>query len=265
MIPHQRIIDTVGIDDKRNMDKDQNKNSINKVATIAYLTFKHIDAIIETAINLRDRLLMWLLSRTGCRVSEILAIVVDDINLASGVIVIKHLKRRIKLSCPHCNVRIGRKNKFCPGCGKEIDEAVKEKLEQHHRRVLPIDKTTSVMIREYIDRGGPTNDNGRFLLFGINRFRARQIITECAQKVNLPQLLNPDSGRTHKIGPHSFRVAFTIRWIQADDSPESLKALQLHLGHKNFTTTMSYRKMDFGERRQFYDKINWETNSDLDT
>ena len=177
------------------MDKDQNNNSINKAATIAYLTFKHIDAIIEAATNLRDRLLMWLLSRTGCRVSEMLAIAVEDINLTSGIIVIKHLKRRIKLSCPNCSVRIGRKNKFCPGCGIKISEAIKEKLEQHHRRVLPIDKTTSVMLREYIGRGGPTNNNGRLLLFGINRFRVRQIITDCAQKANVPKLLNPDTGK----------------------------------------------------------------------
>ncbi len=247
------------------MNKDQNNNSINEVATIAYLTFKHIDVIIEAAINLRDRLLMWLLSRTGCRVSEILSVAVEDIDLASGVIIIKHLKRRIKLSCPNCNVGIGRKNKFCPGCGIEIDEAIKEKLEHHHRRVLPIDKTTSVMLREYIRRGGPTNNNGRLLLFDINRFRVQQIIAECAQKANISRLLNPDTGKMHQIGPHSFRVAFTIRWIQIDDSPESLKALQQHLGHQNFTTTMGYRKMDFKERRKFYDKINWETNDGLDT
>lgn len=236
-----------------------------EVPTITYLTYEHIDAIIGASMNLRDRLLMLLISHTGCRVSEILAITVEDIDLASGVIIIKHLKRCIQLSCPDCGVRLGRKSKFCPGCGLKISEITKEKLEQHRRRVIPIDKTTSVMLREYIDRGGPVNRNGRLLLFGINRFRVRQIITECAEKANIPQLLNPDTGKIHKIGPHSFRIAFTIRWIHADDSPESLKALQLHLGHRNFTTTMHYRQMDFEERRRFYDKINWETNNGPDT
>ena len=235
-----------------------------KVATISYLTYQHIDAIIGVAMNLRDRLLMWLISRTGCRVSEILAATVEDIDLASGVIIIEHLKRRIQLSCPDCGVRLGRKSKFCPGCGLKISETTKGKLEQHRRRAIPIDKTTSAMLMEYIDRGGPVNRNGRLFLFGVNRFRVRQIITECAKKANIPQLLNPDTGKIHKVGPHSFRIAFTIRWIQADDSPESLKALQQHLGHQNFTTTMHYRQMNFEERRKFYDKIDWETNNGPD-
>jgi integrase/recombinase XerD len=242
------------------MNNSRKNNPINKVATISYLTYQHIDAIIVVATNRRDRLMMWLLSRIGCRVSELLAIAIDDIDLASGYIIIKHLKWRILRSCPVCGVRLGRKHKFCPGCGTEINEATKEKLERHYRRILPIDKTTSAMIREYIECGGPVNHNGRLLLFGINRFRVRQIITECALRANIPKILNPDTGKIHEAGPHAFRVAFTIRWIQADDSPESLKALQQHLGHQNFTTTIGYRKMDFDERRKFYDKIGWETS-----
>lgn len=243
------------------MDRDQNNNHRNEITTLAYLTFEHIDAIIEAATNLRDRLLMWLLSRTGCRVSEALDIAVEDIDLTSGIIVIKHLKRRTKLTCPKCNARIGQNNKFCPGCGTKISEATKEKLEQRHRRVLPIDQGTSVMLKEYIDRGGPINRGGRLMLFSVNRFRVWQMISERAQKVNLPRLINPDTGKMHKVGPHSFRVAFAIRWIQADDSPESLKALQEHLGHQSFTTTMRYRKMGFEERRKYYDKIKWENNN----
>ena len=224
----------------------------------AYLTSSNIDAVIEAATNLRDKLIMWLLSRTGCRVSELLALTVDDVDLASGIIIIKHLKRQIKLHCSGCNAVLSRLSIFCPGCGIKIDETVKEKLEQHHRRVIPIDKISCGMIREYINRGCPINDNGRLILFGINRFRVRQITAECAQKAGIPLLLNPDTGKLHKVGPHSFRVAFTVRWIQEDDSPESLKALQQHLGHANYSTTLAYRKMDFKERRQFYDKIKWD-------
>jgi len=261
MIPHQPIIDIAKANDKTNMDRDQNNNHRNKITTLVYLTFEHIDAIIEAAINLRDRLLMWLLSRTGCRVSEALDIAVENIDLALGIIVIKHLKQRIKLTCPKCNVRIGQNNKFCPGCGNKISDATKIKLEQRHRRILPVDPETLSLLNEYIQRGGPVNRNGRLLLFDINRHRVWQIITECAQKANLPRLINPDTGKIHKVGPHSFRVAFTIRWIQADDSPESLKALQEHLGHQSFTTTMRYRKMGFEERRKYYDKIKWENDN----
>lgn len=261
MVPHQPIIDIAKANDKTNMDRDQNNNHRNKITTLAYLTFEHIDAIIEAAINLRDRLLMWPLSRTGCRVSEALDIAVENIDLASGIIVIKHLKDRIMLSCPDCGIRLSKANKYCPGCAQKVNKVTKEKFEQRHSRILPIDPGTLSLLNEYIQRGGPVNRNGRLLLFGINRHRVWQIITECAQKANLPRLINPDTGKIHKVSPHSFRVAFTIRWIQADDSPESLKALQEHLGHQSFTTTMRYRKMGFEERRKYYDKIKWENDN----
>ena len=239
-----------------NMDKDQN-NTSDKIITLSYLTFEHIDSIIETTMNHRDRLLMLLLSRTGCRVSEALSITVDDIDLTSKLITIKHLKRRIKLTCPECSARLSHNSNFCPGCGNKINETTKLKLEQRHRRLIPIDDETLVKLEEYIDRGSPVDRNGRLMLFGINRHRVWQIIKECAVKAGLPRLINPDTGKMHSVGPHSFRVAFTVRWIQANDSAESLKALQEHLGHQNFATTMRYRKMNLEERRKYYDNIRW--------
>ena len=224
---------------------------------IAYLSWEHICAIIEAATNMRDKLLMWLLSRAGCRISEALAIFIDDINLVLGTITIVHLKRRLKLACPKCKARLSATHTFCPGCGGKVGRAIKEKLEQHRRRVIPIDQETLELLREYIKRGGPVNRNGRLLLFGINRHRAYQIISKCAEIAGIPKLINPETGKVHNVGPHSFRVAFTVRWIQSDDSPESLRALQEHLGHQSFATTMRYRKIGFEERRTYYDKIQW--------
>ena len=254
--PTSLIIDVAKANDKMNMDKDQN-NTSDKNNTISYLTFEHIDSIIETTINYRDRLLMLLLSRTGCRVSEALSITVDDIDLTSKLLTIKHLKRRIKLACPECSARLSHNSNFCPGCGNKINETTKLKLEQRHRRLIPIDDETLVKLEEYIDRGGLVDRNGRSMLFGINRHRVWQIIKECAVKAGLPRLINPDTGKMHTVSPHSFRVAFTVHWIQANDSTESLKALQEHLGHQNFATTMRYRKMNLEERRKYYDNIRW--------
>ena len=139
-----------------------------------------------------------------------------------------------------------------------MSKAVKEKLEQRRKRILPVDPDTIVLLKEYIDRCGPVNRGGKLILFGINRHRCWQVIKDCAERAGLPKLINPETGKTHNVGPHSFRVAFTIRWIQADDSTESLRALQEHLGHQNFNTTMGYRKLDFVERRRYYDKIRWD-------
>ena len=65
-----------------------------------YLEPKEIDRIEQAAECLRDKLLVRLLSRLGCRVSEALGITVTDIDFDQGTVTIVHLKRRIKLSCP---------------------------------------------------------------------------------------------------------------------------------------------------------------------
>ena len=81
-----------------------------------YLEPKEIERIEQAAECLRDILLVRLLTRLGCRVSEALGITVDDIDFDQGTVTIVHLKRRIKLTCPHCRQRLSRTARFCPGC-----------------------------------------------------------------------------------------------------------------------------------------------------
>ena len=73
-----------------------------------YLELKEIERIEQAAECLRDRLLIRLLARLGCRVSEALGITVEDIDFDQGTVTIVHLKRRIKLSCPNCSTRLSR-------------------------------------------------------------------------------------------------------------------------------------------------------------
>ena len=68
----------------------------------------------------RDRLLIRLLFRLGCRVSEALVFKVSDIDFEQGTITILHLKTRIRLSCPKCKARLGRRHQFCPECGEAL-------------------------------------------------------------------------------------------------------------------------------------------------
>ena len=63
-----------------------------------------------------------------------------------------------------------------------METAVAEAREHRRMRTLPIDKTTLQMLQEYIQRGGPVVRDGKRLIFGINRHRSYQIITECAEK-----------------------------------------------------------------------------------
>ena len=61
-----------------------------------YLELKEIELLESAASCLRDRLLIRLLSRLGCRISEALAINTNDIDLEQGTIIILHLKTRSK-------------------------------------------------------------------------------------------------------------------------------------------------------------------------
>ena len=153
--------------------------SISEPGIKSYLEPEEVTILSQAAINLRDLLLILLLFRLGCRISEALALVVEDIDLIRGLISIQHLKTRLKLSCPSCNTRLGRSHSYCPKCGTKVEKAVSEAKEHRRLRTLPIDDVTRQLLQDYIQRGGPVIRNGKRLIFGINRHRAWQIITEC--------------------------------------------------------------------------------------
>jgi len=217
----------------------------------------------KAALCFRDRLLIRLLFRSGCRISEALCLKVEDIDLAHCTVTIQHLKSRLRLSCSVCGVRLGRSHTYCPGCGAKVEKAVAQ--EQEHRRVrtLPVDGDTLQMLKDYIRRGGPVRREGKRLIFGINRYRAWQILKECAERAGLPKLVNPETGRVHNVSPHRLRDAFAVHAIKLDDSGDGLRLLQEHLGHVSFNTTAKYRKVAGEEHREWYQKL-WsnETNGD---
>jgi len=213
-----------------------------------------------TATNLRDRLLIRLLFHLGCRVSEALAISTNDIDFAQGTVTIIHLKRRIRLSCGNCGNGLGITSTFCSRCGKKVASAVRKEIDRRKQRILPIDRATLKLLREYIDRGGPVQRQGKKLLFGINRHRGWQIIRDCADKAGLPKLTNPETGEVHNVSPHRLRDAFAVHAVKQDDSGDGLRLLQEHLGHVSFNTTARYRKVSGKEHHEWYEDL-WEESS----
>ena len=223
----------------------------------AYLEPDEVALMENAASNLRDKILIHLLFRLGCRISEVLSIKVDDINFAQGTIAIIHLKRRLKLSCANCGARLGANHLFCPKCGGRIEKSHTEEQEHRRQRVLPIDSQTLDLLKEYIQRGGPVVKEGKTLLFGINRHRSWQVVKECAEKAGLPKLVNPETGKVHNVSCHKLRDCFAIHAMKLDDSGDGLRLLQEHLGHQNFNTTAKYRKVSGKEQREWYDRM-WE-------
>ena len=228
--------------------------------TRAYLEAEEVYKLERAATNLRDRLLIRVLSHLGCRISEALGIKVEDIDMVNHTVSIQHLKARIQLSCPCCDARLGKSHTFCPRCGEKVEEAIAREREHRRLRTLPIDSETIGMLKEYISRGGPMLKNDTRLIFGINRHRAWHIIRECAERASLPKLLNPETGQIHGVSPHRLRDSFTIRAIKVNDSGDGLRLLQEHLGHQSITTTMKYRKVAGNELKTWYGKL-WEAEN----
>lgn len=220
-----------------------------------YLEPEEVTILENKATNLRDRILSHVLFHLGCRISEALAISVENIDLVAGTITIMHLKTRLKLTCPHCDARVGKSHTYCPVCGTKVERVVSEAMEHRRMRTLPIDDDTRQMLQDYIQRGGPVVRNGKSLIFGINRHRAWQIVRDCAEKAGLPKLVNPETGKIHGVSPHRLRDAFATHAVKLDDSGDGLRLLQEHLGHASFNTTAKYRKVAGEEHKSWYERL----------
>ena len=220
-----------------------------------YLEPDEVGQIEHAATNLRDRLLIRMLYRLACRVSEVLGIGEDDIDFIDGAVIIAHLKVRINLSCPKCGAKLSRTAKFCPGCGVAVEQAVSKATEHPHKRVIPIDSDTLALLRDYIARGGPVQVNGKRLIFGISRRRACEIVGECARKAGVGPLINPETREPRGISPHRLRDAFATMAVNKDGSPNSIRMLQEQLGHESIATTMKYKKVSDGELKEWYDRL----------
>ena len=223
----------------------------------AYLEPDEVAMMEKAATNLRDRLLIRTLFHLGCRVSEALGLATDDIDFNRAILTIKHLKKRLKLSCSNCGATLGATHLFCPKCGGKIEKSRTEEQEHRWQRVLPVDGDTLKMLKEYVQRGGPVVKDGKTLVFGINRHRAWQIVKECAVKAGLPKLVNPETGKVHNVSPHKLRDAFAVMAVKHNDSGDGLRMLQEHLGHASFNTTAKYRKVSGEELKTWYRKL-WE-------
>ena len=223
--------------------------------TKVYLEADEISRLAEAASNLRDRLLVMLLFQLGCRISEALALKVEDFDLKNRTVMIVRLKSHVSLACPKYGTRLSQSHRYCAKCGAETDEASRKLSEVRKQRILPMSAQACQMIEDYVRRNGPVRKNGVNLLFGINRHRAWQIFQECTERAGLPKLLNPETGKVHSVSPHRLRDAFAVNAVKHNDSGDGLRMLQEHLGHQSFNTTARYRKVAGEELRRWYEGL----------
>jgi integrase/recombinase XerD len=223
----------------------------------AYLEAHEVEKLEDKAGSLRDKLLIRLLFRLGCRISELLGLRIEDIDFQSGTLTIKQLKQRVQLFCPRCNARLARQYIFCSRCGAKVSELTQKPEQRQRMRRLPVDEHMLCMLKQFVEDGGTAKKEDGTYLFSINRHRAWQIVKKCAERAELPKLVNPDTGRLHYVSPHRLRDAFAVHAVKSDDSGDGLRMLQQHLGHQSIATTMRYRKVSGDEHRRWYRRL-WE-------
>jgi integrase/recombinase XerD len=220
-----------------------------------YLDPHDVELIEKCAISVRDKLLIRLLFRLGCRVSEVLKLKVSDIDFEQMTVTILHLKTRSTLMCPDCKASLARRHRFCPECGKDIGRIISSEREHRRIRILPVDENTLNLLKEYVASNKPVSAGDTWPIFCINRHRAWQIVRDCAQRAGLPNLVNPATGMVRGVSPHRLRDAFSVHAMKLDDSGDALRVLQEHLGHASFNTTAKYRKIAGEEHRNWYNRL----------
>lgn len=229
-------------------------NGDGNVVTKEFLDMTETAKLEEAAVYLRDQVLIRILRRLGCRVSEALGIELKHIDFENKIITIEHEKTHIKRQCPQCNERVGKRFNLCPYCGADVKEAVALSHKEKEYRNLPVDQNTLDLIKEYLDRGGAKKVGDKTMLFNITRQYAWKIVKDCAIRAGLPEIINVKKQKVHHVSPHKLRDSFATIIANKDSSMESLKRLQDHLGHKNINTTMGYVRTTGEQSREWYEK-----------
>jgi integrase len=184
-----------------------------------YLKNIEITAMIDLQDFLRDKVIIAFLADVGCRVSELLDIKVENIDLENQLVLIPHLKRR--------------------GPRKT--------------RNVPIGERTARLLSEYIADMDPGEN-----LIQLKRQQVYNIVRKAGEKIVLKGccILNTETGKRHYVHPHSFRDSLAVSWLgYVGSSAEGQKALQEVMGHQSFATTMRYAKINPSTVKSITDEV----------
>lgn len=217
-----------------------------------YLTSDEIQQMKNQAPYLRDQVILSFFGDTGCRVSELLQVKVENLDLENNVVLIPHLKRGIKKKCPDCGYSAGRNTPFCSKCGCDLSKVAAEGIEERSR-LINIGSETAELLKKYIKNLEPSEN-----IIKITRQQVYNIVRNAAQSVGIKgkAILNPETGKKHYPHPHNFRDSLAVSWLSiAGTDVGKQKALQEHLGHKKFETTMRYNKLTPSRVKEISDEV----------
>lgn len=226
----------------------QRDNTMFKAASIGNSDgqVKLMDRLIAVATNPRDKAFVSVQARTGIRITECIQLKESDIDFQRGTLTIVHLKERSRLKCSNCGESLGRRHHFCPSCGDEVEQAVREKVDQRRQRLIPVDTVTLDLLQNYLKWRCRFPYRGP-LVFPFSRQRGWQIVERLGRRVGIKGL-----------HPHSLRRFLATTWV---NKGLDVKKLQLLLGHANISTTMGYVDSSFEQLKSEYARL-WESKED---
>ena len=222
------------------------------MAIRTYLTSKEIQQMIDQALYLRNKVILSFYSDTGARCSELLKLKMENLDLENQVVVIPHLKRGIKKKCPGCGRSAGRNTKFCSKCGNDLALISAEGIEERSR-LINIGPETTEFLKQYVEGLKPTDN-----IINLSRQQVYNIVRAAAFSIGIKgrAILNPETGKKHFVHPHGFRDSLAAAWLSyAGSDANKQKALQEHLGHRSFETTMRYNKLTPGKVKEVSDEV----------
>ena len=173
-----------------------------------------LDALPATSVGRRDRAALELLYAAGLRVSELVGLDLDDVDLS---------RRLVRV------VGKGNKERVVP-FGKKAEAAIRSYLPdraawRHQGRVA--DGTEPLLVNQ---RGGRLSDRS-----------LRRILDGAVHHVAL----------VHRLHPHALRHAFATHLLEAG---MDLRAIQELLGHTSLSTTQRYTHLDLAHLMETYRK-----------
>ena len=188
---------------------------------------QQVEAMIESCDNLRDRLLIRLLWRTGMRVSElvrpgkdrnpVLGLRVENILWGENALIIRHAKRK-----------------------------------GNPPRRVAVDPGTLTMVREYLEK---RPDKSEFVI-PITRQMAYLVVRHAAERVGITEVGDPLVSKRRHPHPHHLRHSLAVHSVRVTKGNYGdLIRLQQQLGHASVATTAGYIQFNDEEQRKWYDDL----------
>ena len=192
-----------------------------------FFTPEQVEAMIEGCDNLRDRVLIRLLWRTGMRISElvrpgkdrspVLGLRVENILWGENSLIIRHAKRK-----------------------------------DNPPRRINVDPETLAMVREYLEKRQDTSE----FVIPIKRQMSYLVVRRAAERVGITEVGDRLVSKRRHPHPHHLRHSLAVHSVRVTGGNYAdLIRLQQQLGHASIATTAGYVQFSDEEQRKWYDDL----------